>query len=336
MPIISAQNLTKTFVRPKRHTGSFGAIRTLLTRESITTHAVDDVSLSIDEGEIVGYLGPNGAGKSTTIKMLSGILVPTSGEVEVCGIVPWENRTANALNIGVVFGQRSQLWWDLPLDESLGLIGKMYRMDAEKYRRNREMLVELLDMQGFLNTPVRQLSLGQRMRGDLAAAVLYEPPVLFLDEPTVGLDVVAKERIRAFIEQINDERRTTVLLTTHDLGDVERLCKRLVIIDHGKVLFDGATEELKRRYAPHRMIDVVIDAENAADIELLSPTLPVHLTLASHNGMKATFQTDPAQMPLPETIAWLSARLPIIDLGVREPALEGIIREIYETRTVTA
>lgn len=174
------------------------------------------------------------------------------------------------------------------------------------------------------------------MRGDLAAAVLYEPPVLFLDEPTVGLDVVAKERIRSFIEQINAERRTTVLLTTHDLGDVERLCKRLVIIDHGKVLFDGATGDLKRRYAPHRMIDVVIDAESTGSVESLAPTLPDHLTLASHDGMKATFKADPAGMPLPETIAWLSARLPIIDLGVREPALEGIIREIYETRTVTA
>ena len=336
MPIISAQNLVKDFVRPRRHTGSFGAIRTLLTRESITTHAVDDISLAIDTGEIVGYLGPNGAGKSTTIKMLSGILVPTSGEVEVCGIVPWENRTANALNIGVVFGQRSQLWWDLPLDESLALIGKMYRMDAGKYRLNREMLVELLEMQNFLNTPVRQLSLGQRMRGDLAAAVLYEPPVLFLDEPTVGLDVVAKERIRSFIEQINAERRTTVLLTTHDLGDVERLCKRLVIIDHGKVLFDGATDDLKRRYAPHRMIDVVVASEGAHVLASLTPTLPDHLALTNHDGMKATFQADPAGMSLPETIAWLSSRLPITDLGVREPALEGIIREIYETRSITA
>lgn len=336
MPIISADNLVKDFVRPKRHTGSFAAIRTLMTRESTVTHAVNDVSLRIDEGEIVGYLGPNGAGKSTTIKMLSGILVPTSGHVEVCGVVPWEDRTRNALNIGVVFGQRSQLWWDLPLDESLNLIGKMYRMDPAKYRQNRDMLVQLLEMQGFLDTPVRQLSLGQRMRGDLAAAVLYEPPVLFLDEPTVGLDVVAKERIRTFIEQINAERRTTVLLTTHDLGDVERLCKRLVIIDEGKVLFDGATSDLKRRYAPHRMVDVVIDAEGVGSIESLSSTLPDHITLTSHDGMKATFQADPAGMPLPELIAWLSARLPVIDLGVREPPLEGIIREIYETRSATA
>lgn len=334
MSIISAENLVKDFVRPKRHTGSFAAVRTLLTRETITTQAVANVSLEIAEGEIVGYLGPNGAGKSTTIKMLSGILVPTSGTVKVCGVVPWADRTRNALNIGVVFGQRSQLWWDLPLDESLNLIGQMYRMDADKYRRNRDMLVSLLEMESFLQTPVRQLSLGQRMRGDLAAAVLYEPPVLFLDEPTVGLDVVAKERIRTFIEQINAERNTTVLLTTHDLGDVERLCKRLVIIDHGKVLFDGATENLKRRYAPHRMIDVVVHADGVEQLSGLAHTLPDHLELTHLDGMKATFQVDPAVATLPDVIAWLSSRLPVVDLGVREPALEGIIREIYETRAV--
>lgn len=336
MPIISANNLVKDFVRPKRHTGTFGALRTLISRESTTTHAVDNVSLSIEEGEIVGYLGPNGAGKSTTIKMLSGILVPSSGTVEVCGVVPWQDRTRNALNIGVVFGQRSQLWWDLPLDESLNLIAKMYRMEPARYRSNRDMLVELLEMQSFLSTPVRQLSLGQRMRGDLAAAVLYEPPVLFLDEPTVGLDVVAKERIRSFIEEINADRRTTVLLTTHDLGDVERLCNRLVIIDHGKVLFDGATSDLKHRYAPHRMIDVVIAADGIEQLRDLSAAMPAHLSLVSRDGMEATFQVDPVATPLPEAIAWLAERLPVIDLGVREPALEGIIREIYETRTVTA
>lgn len=334
MSIISAENLVKDFVRPKRHTGSFAAVRTLFTRETITTQAVANVSLEIAEGEIVGYLGPNGAGKSTTIKMLSGILVPTSGTVKVCGVVPWADRTRNALNIGVVFGQRSQLWWDLPLDESLNLIGQMYRMDADKYRRNRDMLVSLLEMESFLQTPVRQLSLGQRMRGDLAAAVLYEPPVLFLDEPTVGLDVVAKERIRTFIEQINAERNTTVLLTTHDLGDVERLCKRLVIIDHGKVLFDGATENLKRRYAPHRMIDVVVHADGIDRLSGLTDSLPDHLELTHLDGMKATFQVDPAVATLPDVIAWLSSRLPVVDLGVREPALEGIIREIYETRAV--
>lgn len=334
MPIISASHLVKDFVRPMRHTGRFGAIRTLLTRETTTTRAVDDISLTINEGEIVGYLGPNGAGKSTTIKMLSGILTPTEGSVNVCGVVPWEKRTENAMNIGVVFGQRSQLWWDLPLDESLALIGKMYRMDPQKYKHNRDMLVELLEMQSFLSTPVRQLSLGQRMRGDLAAAVIYEPPVLFLDEPTVGLDVVAKERIRAFIEQINLERRTTVLLTTHDLGDVERLCQRLIIIDHGTLLFDGHASDLKKRYAPHRLLDVVVDGTGREQLTSFIASMPKEFALASHEGMKATFAVNPGDMALPDAIALFSSSVPIIDLGVREPALEGIIREIYETRTV--
>lgn len=336
MPIISAHHLVKDFVRPKRHSGRFAALRTLLTSESVTTRAVDDITISIDEGEIVGYLGPNGAGKSTTIKMLSGILTPTSGEVQVCGVVPWEQRTTNALNIGVVFGQRSQLWWDLPLAESLALIGKMYRMEEGKYRRNLEMLTDLLEMQDFLGTPVRQLSLGQRMRGDLAAAVIYEPPVLFLDEPTVGLDVVAKERIRSFIEQINAERRTTVLLTTHDLGDVERLCQRLIIIDQGKLLFDGATTDLKRRYAPHRLLDIVVAADGEGSLQAFIDDLPTDFSLEQHDGMKATFAVNPDVIALPDAIALASSRMPIIDLGVREPALEGIIREIYETREVMA
>ncbi|MBA3277022.1 MAG: ATP-binding cassette domain-containing protein, partial [Chloroflexia bacterium] len=201
--MIRADTLVKTFERPVRIEGRFSAVRTLFTRQRQRSVAVNGVSLSIAEGEVVGYLGPNGAGKSTTIKMLTGILVPTSGTATVAGIVPWKDRSANARNIGVVFGQRSQLWWDLPLDESLRLIGKMYDVEPARFRQNRDMLVELLQMESFLATPVRQLSLGQRMRGDLAAAVLYEPPVLFLDEPTVGLDVVARERMRGFIEEIN-------------------------------------------------------------------------------------------------------------------------------------
>ncbi|MGB3330523.1 MAG: ATP-binding cassette domain-containing protein, partial [Thermomicrobiales bacterium] len=236
MPVIDARDVVKTFSRPKRVDGRFSTLRTLFTRQKEYTTAVDGVSFAIDEGEIVGYLGPNGAGKSTTIKMLTGILLPTSGEVTVAGLVPWQDRERNARNIGVVFGQRSTLWWNLPLDESFKLVAKMYRVPDAKAKANIAMLTELLDMESFLATPVRQLSLGQKMRGNLAAAMLYEPPVLFLDEPTVGLDAVAKERMRTFIEAINRERKTTVLLTTHDLDDVERLCTRIMIIDHGKVI----------------------------------------------------------------------------------------------------
>jgi ABC-2 type transport system ATP-binding protein len=336
MPIIEAHDLVKTFERTKRAEGRFSAIRTLLTREKETKVAVDGVSLSIDEGEVVGYLGPNGAGKSTTIKMLTGILVPTSGTATVAGVTPWESREVNALKIGVVFGQRSQLWWDLPLDESFRLIGKMYRVPPERYKANLDMLTELLGMAPFLTTPVRQLSLGQRMRGDLAAATLYEPPILFLDEPTVGLDVVAKERMRGFIEAINRERKATVLLTTHDLDDVERLCKRILIIDQGRVLFDGPAAHLKQAYAPYRLLDITVSGDGARDLAAFSTDLPDGVTTSALNELKATFQVDPAVVPVAAVIADISARAPVVDLAVREQEMEEIIREIYEAKSVYA
>lgn len=335
MPQILASHLAKEFRRPRQQSGPFGGVRTLFTREMKITHAVKDVSFAIEEGEIVGYLGPNGAGKSTTIKMLSGILTPTSGSASVAGITPWEDRSRNAMNIGVVFGQRSQLWWDLPLRDSLKLIGKMYRVPQDRLRRTTDMLVSLLDMEPFLDTPVRQLSLGQRMRGDLAAAVVYEPPVLFLDEPTVGLDVVAKERIREFVEEVNAEQRTTVLLTTHDLEDVQRLCKRIIIIDEGRVLFDGQLADLKRRYAPYRLLDLVVPGDASNQLTDTLTKLPKGVTMTAHEPMKATFQIDPEVIPVASVIADLSARVPVVDLGVRESPLDGIIREIYGAREVT-
>ena len=250
MPIIRVQDLVKEFRRTKRQSGKFGALRTLVTRQTEVTRAVDGISFSIDEGELLGYIGANGAGKSTTIKILTGILVPSSGEVDVAGLVPWKSRERNALNMGVVFGQRSQLWWDLPLIESFKLVSRMYRVPETVYRRNLDLFTAMLAMGDFLQTPVRQLSLGQRMRGDLTAALLYEPPIIYLDEPTVGLDVLAKQRIRDFIARINRERATTVILTTHDLSDVERLCRRILLIDHGRVVYDGSVEQLKALSRP--------------------------------------------------------------------------------------
>jgi ABC-2 type transport system ATP-binding protein len=335
MSMIVANDLVKDFTRTRPVEGRFSAVRTLFTRQQETVHAVRGVSFEVAEGEIVGYLGPNGAGKSTTIKMLTGILVPTSGAVEVAGLVPWENREANAMNIGVVFGQRTQLWWALPLEESLRLIGRMYRMPEAAFRRNLAMLTELLDMGPFLRTPVRQLSLGQRMRGDLAAAVIYEPPILFLDEPTVGLDVVAKERIRTFIEEINRERNTTVLLTTHDLDDVERLCRRIIIIDQGRVLFDGGTADLKRRYAPTRLVDVTVSGDGVEALSEAVREAPAGVDVIAHEGMRASFEVNPERIAVSQVIAGISARVPIADISVREPEMEGIIREIYEAREVT-
>lgn len=332
--MIEVQDLVKDFTRTKTVAGRLSSVRTLFTRETETIRAVDGVSFEIDEGEIVGYLGPNGAGKSTTIKMLTGILVPTEGTVRVSGLVPWENREENAMNIGAVFGQRTQLWWALPLHESLRLIGRMYRMTDAAYRRSMGQLTELLDMGPFLQTPVRQLSLGQRMRGDLAAAVLYQPPILFLDEPTVGLDIVAKERIRTFIEEINRDRKTTVLLTTHDLQDVERLCQRIIIIDQGRVLFDGRAADLKQRFAPTRLVDVTVNGGGVAALAEVLKDLPSSVKVIRHEGMRAYFEVIPEEGAVSDLIGTISARVPIADIAVREPAMEGIIRQIYEAREV--
>ncbi len=233
-----------------------GAGRSFKVRRTVV-HAVKDLSFSVAPGEFVGYLGPNGAGKSTTIKMLCGILTPTSGRVRVAGLDPSRRRTALARRIGVVFGQRTTLWWDLPLRDSFELIRLLYKVDRKVFAGRLEELVETLDLAGFMRTPVRQLSLGQRMRGDLTAALLHAPDVLVLDEPTIGLDVVSKNSIRAFLLKVNAERGTTVLLTTHDLGDIERLCRRVMLIDHGRLAFDGSLGDLMAT-APDETIEEVV------------------------------------------------------------------------------
>ena len=254
MTIIETVDLKKVFRSVVRRPGLSGAFAALFSREFEEKVAVENVNFSLHEGEIVGYLGPNGAGKSTTIKMLTGILVPTSGVVRVAGIVPSEHRQQNGQNIGVVFGQRSQLYWDLPLRESFELLRAIYDVPRDRFAQNLRHFSDILDLDRFMGTPVRQLSLGERMRGDFAAAMLHDPKIVFLDEPTIGLDVVAKEAIRDFIATMNRERGTTVVLTTHDLADVERLTRRIVLIDEGTVIYDGLLARLARgiRDAPHR------------------------------------------------------------------------------------
>ncbi len=327
--MIDVDSLVKEFHRPRRFDGPLGGLRTLLTRQHETTRAVDGVSFAIDEGELVGYLGSNGAGKSTTIKMLSGILVPTSGGVRVAGLTPWQDRERNALNIGVVFGQRTQLWWDLPLGDSLKLIGKLYRVDAARYRRNVDQLTELLGLAEFLDRPVRQLSLGQRMRGDLAAAMLYEPRVLYLDEPTVGLDVVARERVRQFVEEINRESGTTIMLTTHDLADVERLCKRIIFIARGSVLYDGSVTDLKRRYAPYRQLEVTLAPDADAGNDPLRLSLP-GVEIVAQDAARAAIRFDPQAVAVADLIAAIIASHPVSDIAIVEPDLEGVVRQIVE------
>ena len=335
--MIRVEELTKEFTRPKRQAGRFGGLRTLVTREVERTTAVGGVSFRVRPAEVVGYLGPNGAGKSTTIKMMTGILVPTSGTVEVGGVVPWKERQRNALQIGVVFGQRTQLWWDLPLRDSLDLIATLYRMPAPVYRVRLERFVDMLDMSEFLGRPVRQLSLGQRMRGDLAAAMLYQPRILYLDEPTIGLDVVAKATMREFIAEVNREHGTTVVLTTHDLSDVERLCSRVILIDHGRVLYDGTVAELKSRYAPYRTL--VLRLADGSDRLQLDPAdvaalgaevVPAAVGADDDGAVRLRFEGE--RTAASDLIAGLAARYPIADLSIVEPELEGVVHQIYSHR----
>ena len=282
--------------------------------------AVQDISFEVAQGEIVGYLGPNGAGKSTTIKVLTGLLVPTSGEVRVGGLVPWKQRRQHVARLGAVFGQRTTLWWDLPVRESLELLRHIYRVPHARFTENLKTFSDLLELGPFLGTPARALSLGQRMRADLAAALLHDPKLLFLDEPTVGLDVVAKERIREFITAINRERELTVLLTTHDLGDVERLARRVMIIDAGQLLYDGHLTELQARYGSAR--ELVVEFETAPRL----PDLP-GLELLGQDGPRVRYGfTGAAALP----IARVTALAPVRDITVKEPDIEATVRRIYE------
>ncbi len=253
-PVIRATQLSKSFRVGEKQPGFLGTLRGALASGGREVKAVDAVDFEIARGEVVGYLGPNGAGKSTTLKMLSGVLVPSAGELLVNGRVPWRERKQHVARIGAVFGQRTTLWWDLPVIESLELLRHIYKIPAPRFQANLNTFREILELDPFLNTPVRALSLGQRMRADVCAALLHDPDVLFLDEPTIGLDVVAKERIRQFIQTINRERGTTVILTTHDLSDIEKLCERVMIIDHGKLLFDGRLAALLERFGGKRAL----------------------------------------------------------------------------------
>ncbi len=321
--MIQVRNLRKEFRVHRHHRGALGALRNLFTRDHHIVRAIDGISFHIARGEIVGYLGPNGAGKSTTIKILTGILVPTAGEVVVDGRVPWRQRIEHVRRIGVVFGQRTNLWWDLPVIESLELLRHIYRVPPDRYCRNLSAFDDMLELGPFLDTPVRNLSLGQRMRADLAAALLHDPPLLFLDEPTIGLDVVAKERIRRFIRTINRERDTTVILTTHDLNDVEKLCERVIMIDHGRLVFDGALSELRERFGGGRVL-VVDLAETPAHIAL--PDAQV----IRREANRVWLRVQRGNGHMADLVRELFRRYRVRDLSVQEPAIEDVVRRIYE------
>ena len=290
-------------------------------RAKRTVPAVDGVDLAIPAGEMLGYIGPNGAGKSTTLKMMTGVLTPSGGTVRVCGLAPVAQRTRLALRIGVVFGQRSQLWWDLPLRESFDLLRHIYRVPAADHAARLRRCRDLLDLDAFLDTPVRQLSLGQRMRGEITAALLHGPSVLFLDEPTIGLDVVSKQAVRGFLAELGATGDVTLVLTTHDLADIERLCRRLVVVDHGRVVHDGTIEALHARYGSRRRLVVDLAAP-------LSPDLTVPgATVESVTGLRAVFSLDGASAGA--VVAALAGAVELRDLSVQEPDIEDVVARLY-------
>ncbi|GHO42707.1 ABC transporter ATP-binding protein [Ktedonospora formicarum] len=334
--MIEIEHMSKTFRLARRRPGLLGGLRSIINPEMRTVQAVQDISLRIEKGEMIGLVGPNGAGKSTSIKMMTGILMPTAGSLRVAGLVPIEQRRELASRIGVVFGQRTQLWWDLPLIDSLRLLRHLYRVPEERHRANLEHLREMLDLDEFIDTPVRQLSLGQRMRGDIAAALLHDPEMLYLDEPTIGLDVVAKARIREFLLHLNAERGTTVLLTTHDMDDVEMLCPRMVIIDHGRKLYDGSVSAIRERFGGERTLIAVLDPSDLDQLarrdagEVCLQGLPVGVRQIRAEGPRVWLGFARDALPAHELVAWLGGRYRLRDVTFQEPEIEDVIRRIYE------
>jgi ABC-2 type transport system ATP-binding protein len=336
MAMIEAEGLTKTFRVARRRPGLLGGLRSVVDPELRTVHAVADLALRVERGEMIGLIGPNGAGKSTTIKMLTGILAPSGGRMRVAGFDPQRQRRELAARIGVVFGQRSQLWWDLPLLDSLRLLRHLYRVPAARHEANLARLRALLALDEFLATPVRQLSLGQRMRGDLAAALLHDPELLYLDEPTIGLDVVAKARIRDFLSRINAERGVTVVLTTHDMDDIEALCPRMVIVDHGRKLYDGAVAGIRERFAAERTLVAVLEDAEAARLprdgegQIVLGELPLGVRQVAAEAPRVALRFGREALPAHELVAWLGARHRLRDVTFEEPQIEDVIRRVYE------
>lgn len=321
MSQIVVEDLVKTYQVYERSKGLGGALRGLLKRKVRQVHALSGINFGIHSGELVGYIGPNGAGKSTTVKVLSGILVPDSGRVEINGRVPWMDRVEHVKQIGVVFGQRTQLWWDVPVLDSFELLRDIYRVPSREFQRSMDELVNVLDLEDLLLTPLRQLSLGQRMRCELAGSLLHQPHLLFLDEPTIGLDAVSKLKVRDFLKGRNREHGTTIILTTHDMDDIEALCSRVMVIGHGNILFDGSVDALRQKYAPERRLTIEVLGESPRHLQL-DGTVTV-------DGQKAVILFDPARISTPEMIARVSAQCDVKDLVVENLPIEEIISRMY-------
>jgi len=328
-PLISVNELTKTFKTFERREGIFGAFYNLVKREYREVQAVNKISFEIEEGEFVGYIGPNGAGKSTTIKMLTGILSPTSGQIKVAGLVPWKQRSKYVTKIGVVFGQRTQLWWDIAVIESFKLLAKIYEIPEADFKKRLHQYSEILELDEFLHIPVRKLSLGQRMRCDLTASLLHQPKLLFLDEPSIGLDVLAKSRIRDFLQYLNETTHTTILLTTHDLDEIEKLCPRIILIDHGKKVYDGGLESLMDSCVLTQKI--IMDYKSPVKFiltdELKNKGIQHYQSLNPYQG---EILFDRKKLSASDAMALLFNQLPVRDVEVQETSIEDVIRDIYE------
>ena len=323
MPQILVRDLTKRYRIAERDAGAFGALRGLFHRRMRDVEALDRISFTLEAGELLGFIGPNGAGKSTTIKILSGILRPTSGEVVIDGLVPYEDRIRHVARIGVVFGQRTQLWWDLPVIEGFDLLAAIYRVEPARYRKTRDELVGLLKLERLLDQPVRQLSLGQRMRAEICAALLHEPAILFLDEPTIGLDAPAKLAVREVVQRLNRERGVTVLLTTHDMHDIEALAERVIVIGHGRILADSPFESLRAEGLAERRVYIEF-AEDAPALALAG------VEVRAREGRSLELAFDPAKTSAPALIARIAAEYAVADIHVEQPAIEEVIARFYD------
>lgn len=319
--MIELKNITKTYKVRKRSAGLKNAIKTFFKKDYETVKALDDVSFKINEGEMVGYIGPNGAGKSTTIKIMSGILTPDSGQANIMGLIPWKQRTKYVKDIGVVFGNRSGLWWDVPVDDSFELLKNIYKIPEDVYLEQKEKLVKLLDIAEIIKTPTRQLSLGQRMRCEIAAAFLHKPKIVFLDEPTIGLDAVSKIAVREFIKKINKEDKTTIILTTHDTQDIEALTNRIILIGKGKILLDGKLTELKKKFSKKYL---TVDFNGQLD------DLCEGLIFVDKYEGRVKLELNENILTLAKAIAFLSSKIEILDLDVDNTSVEDIVVKLYE------
>ncbi len=320
--MIELQNISKTFQVAKREAGFGRAVKALFSRQYETVHALRDINFTIAAGEMVGYIGPNGAGKSTTIKIMCGILTPNQGICKINGRTPWRERVDHVQDIGVVFGQRSQLWWDVPVGDSFALLKDIYKTDPSTFRRNLDELVTLLDLAELLKTPTRSLSLGQRMRCELAASLIHGPQILFLDEPTIGLDAVSKIAVRQFIKKLNQERGTTVILTTHDMQDIEALTKRIILIGKGSILLDGDLEDLKKRFSGEKTLTI--------EYQGTQPKLQTGMTVLDDRSGRLVISLESARCTVSEAITFISKQVDVVDISVLGISAEEMVASLYK------